>query len=104
MGLKFNCIDDIPEFPGYKSQEEFQKLVKDYLEAGAIAKKDLIPGGWYIGQSRTTNIAQWWPKSGFEFIRHKFTGRYIDDINHFEDADESYDVFVPFKLIFKNDL
>ncbi len=95
---KFEKIDDIPEFPQWKSQEEYQKLVNEYIKAGAISKKDLIPGGWYIGQSRSTNIAQWWPKLGFEFIRHKFSGKYIDNINHFED-DNHYDVFIPFKLV-----
>ncbi len=99
VGLKkFSKLDDIPEFPRWETQEEFQQLIKEYLEAGAIAKEDLIPGAWYIGQSRSANVAQWFPKTGFEFIRHKFSGSYIDHINHFQD-DDGYDLFIPFKLI-----
>lgn len=99
MGLKkFEKIDDIPEFPNYKNQEEYQNLIKEYIEAGAIAKKDLVSGGWYLGQSRSANVAQYFPKTGFEFIRHKFSGAYIDNIPHFEE-DDGADLFIPFKLI-----
>ena len=98
---KFENIDDIPEFPRYKSSEEYHKLIKEYLECGAIAKEDLILGGWYIGQSRSTGIAQWIGNK-FIFIRNKIDGRYIDDINHFEDDDNcGFDLFIPFKLIFE---
>ena len=96
---KFEKIDDIPEFPRCKSLTEYKLLVRKYLECGAIAKKDLILGGWYIGQSRSTGIAQW-IGSEFIFIRHKMDGRYIDSINHFED-DDNYDLFIPFKLVFE---
>jgi hypothetical protein len=96
---KFENIDDIPEFPRYKSKEEYQDIIEKYLEFGAIAKKDLILGGWYIGQSRNTGIAQW-VGDKFIFIRHKMDGRYIDSINHFED-DYNYDLFIPFKLVFE---
>lgn len=95
---KFNKVDDIPEFPRYESQEEYRKLIEEYLEAGAIAKEDLISGAWYIGQSRSTNIAQWFPYGGFHFIRYKMNGKYVDNIPHFED-DRGYDLFIPFKLI-----
>ena len=99
MGLKkFETVDDIPEFPKYKTQEEYENLIKEYLEAGAIAKKDLVSGGWYIGQSRSTNIAQWFPKTGFNYIRYKLGGSFVDNINHFQD-DDGYDVFIPFKLV-----
>lgn len=96
---KFENIDDIPEFPRYKSKEEYQDIIEKYLELGAIAKEDLILGGWYIGQSRSTGIAQWIGDK-FIFIRHKMDGRYIDSINHFED-DDNYDLFIPFKLVFE---
>lgn len=99
MGVKkFEKLDDIPEFPRYKNSKEHQQLIEEYIKAGAIAKEDLVPGGWYIGQSRSANVAQWFPKTGFEFIRHKFSGCYIDYIPHFSN-DTEYDVFVPFKLI-----
>jgi len=95
---KFEKVDDIPEFPQCKSQEEYQRLVEAYLQAGAIAKEDLIDGAWYTGQSRSTNIAQWFRHGGFHFPRYKFSGKYVDNINHFQD-DDGYDVFVPFKLV-----
>lgn len=96
---KFNKIDDIPEFPRLEKEEDYQKLVKEYLEAGAIAKENLIPGAWYIGQSRSANVAQWFPNPGrFYFIRYKMDGKYVDDIHHFQD-DNGYDLFIPFKLI-----
>ena len=99
MGLnKVNKLDDIPEFPKYNSTEEYQQLIEEYLKAGAIAKEDLISGAWYLGQSRSTNIAQWFPFGGFYYIRHKFGGTFVDSLNHFED-DNGYDLFIPFKLI-----
>lgn len=94
----FERADDVPEFPLFKSEEDRQKAIKEYLEAGAIAKEDLIPMQWYIGQSRSTEIAQWVPRKGFQFIRYKLGGQYIDNIPHFFD-DEDTDVFVPIKLI-----
>lgn len=95
---KFEKVDDIPEFPRYESKEEYDKLVKAYIEAGAIPKKDLVSGEWYIGQSRSTNIAQWFPHGGFHFPRYKMDGKYVDNIPHFED-DDGYDLFIPFKLV-----
>lgn len=100
---KFKKISDIPEFPGMITSTEAEELAKEYIEAGAIAKEDLISGGWYIGQSRSTNIAQWFPKPGrFYFIRYKMDGKYVDDIHHFQD-DNGYDVFIPFKHIIIDD-
>ena len=96
---KFEKVDDIPEFPRYKSQEEYHKLIEEYLKAGAIAKEDLIKGAWYLGSCRNTIFAQWTGKR-FRFIRDKFSGSYIDTLNHFQD-DDGYDLFVPFKLIFE---
>ena len=98
---KFKKIDDVLEFPLFRKEDDFNKAVEEYLEAGAIAKEDLIPGGWYVGQCRNTTIAQWWPNLGFEYIRHKITP-YVEHIPHFQDGfKEEYDVFVPFKLIYK---
>ena len=98
---KFECVDDVPEFPRFKNEEDFFKAVDEYLEAGAIAKEDLVPGGWYIGQCRNCYVAQWWPKEGFEYIRHKIGGPFIEYIPHFQDGfDEEYDVFIPIKLMY----
>ena len=98
-GRKFTKVDDIPEFPRCNTPEEFQNNVKSYIKAGAIAKKDLVSGAWYIGQSRSTNFAQWFSNPGrFYFIRYKFSGEYVDNMHHFED-DEGYDVFVPYKKV-----
>lgn len=99
LNKKFKDLDDIPEFPGCISEEEHKELVNLYIKAGAISKSELKPGGWYIGQCRNTTIAQWWPKSGFNYIRYKFGDKYVDTINHFED-DNGYDLFIPFKLIY----
>lgn len=96
---EFKCIDDIPEFPRCDTLEQFNRAIEEYLKAGAIAKEDLISGGWYIGQSRSTNIAQWFSNPGrFYFIRYKMDGKYVDDIHHFQD-DDGYDLFIPFKLV-----
>lgn len=104
MGLKhFEKCDDIPEFPRFDTEEERASLIVEYLKAGAIAKENLIPGAWYIGQSRSTNIAQYWPTGGFYFIRYKLGGAFVDHIPHFFDTiEEKYadtDVFIPFKII-----
>jgi hypothetical protein len=98
LNRKFKDLNDIPEFPRCNS-EEHEELVNLYIKAGAISKSELKPGGWYIGQCRNTTIAQWWPKSGFNYIRYKFGDKYVDTINHFED-DNGYDLFIPFKLIY----
>lgn len=98
MGLNhFNYIEDVPEFPRTCSKTEHKKYCEEYIKAGAIPKKDLLTGEWYLGNSRSTYVALW---NGFrfEFIRIKFSGEYIDRISHFEDDSES-DVFVPIKRI-----
>lgn len=95
---KFNCVDDIPEFPRCSSEEERLQKIEDYLNCGAIAKEDLIPGAWYVGQSRSTNIAQWFPRSGFHFPRYKMSGSYVDNIPHFFDNVDT-DVFVPIRMV-----
>lgn len=94
---EFKCIDDIPEFPRCDTPEQFNLAIEEYLEAGAIAKDDLIPGAYYLGQSRSTNVAQWTGYK-FEFIRRKFSGKYIDSLEHFSE-ETPFDVFIPFKLI-----
>lgn len=98
MGLKeFDKLSDIPEFPRYANASEYKLLIEEFINAGAIPRKDLIIGEWYTGQSRSTGIAQW-VGNKFQFIRNKLGGSYIDTINHFED-DNDHDLFIPFKLI-----
>ena len=97
----FEKLSDVPEFPGCKTAEESRQLADEFIEAGAIPKKDLIPGGWYLGQCRNAIVAQWFPLEGFYYIRHKIGGPYVDKIHHFEDDEDGcYDVFVPFKLLY----
>lgn len=95
---KFNCVDDVPELPRFEDDEERTICIKSYLKAGAIAKEDLISGAWYIGQSRSTNIAQWFPKGGFHYPRYKLGGSFVDNIPHFFDRVDT-DVFIPIKMI-----
>ena len=95
---KFNCVDDVPELPRFNSKEERLSVINAYLKAGAIAEEDLIPGAWYIGQSRITNIAQWFPNGGFHFPRYKMSGYFVDNIPHFTKNVDT-DVFVPIKMI-----
>ena len=99
LNKTFTCIDDVPEFPGNLTPEEYNKLIELYYRAGAIPKSKLKPGGWYLGQCRNTNVAQWWPKDGFCYIRYKLGGAFVDTINHFED-DDGYDLFIPIKLLY----
>ena len=99
MELKeFKHPNDVLEFPICSSEEKRLKTIEEYLDYGAIAKEDLIPGAWYIGNSRSTNIAQWFPKGGFHFPRYKMSGHYIDNIPHFSD-NVNTDVFIPIKMI-----
>ena len=96
---KFKYINDIPEFPACNSSQEHEELCAEYILAGAIPKSELVSGDWYIGQSRSTNIAQWFSKpKKFYFIRYKMGGEYVDTIRHFQD-DNGYDLFIPFKHI-----
>lgn len=94
----FEKVSDVPEFPLFNVEEERLNAIKEYIEAGAISKENLIEGAWYIGQSRSTEIAQWIPREGFNFIRYKMGEKYIDHIPHFSDEDLN-DVFVPIKRI-----
>ncbi len=94
---KFTKVSDIPDFPISDTPEEFEFYCKEFIEAGAIPKKDLVVGAWYIGSCRNSSIAQWIGNC-FHYIREKFRTYYIDKVNHFED-DDGYDVFIPIKKI-----
>ena len=65
------------------------------VKAGAIPLKDLVDGGFYFGQCRNADVAQWHAdKKIFIYWRHKFGDVFEEDINHFE-MDNGYDLFVP---------
>ena len=74
-------------------QEWKDYYVPKLIEAGAIPKKDLIEGQYYIGNHRRANVAKW---NGKEFIynREKFGNVFEDKCNHFED-DDGFALFVP---------
>lgn len=89
-------VSDIPRLPYSEDPEEWKSFyVVKLIEAGAISKGLLKDGGWYIGDHRNATVARWCAaKNEFEYWRTKFSSRYIDSCNHFED-DNGYSLFVP---------
>jgi hypothetical protein len=95
---KFEKVSDIPTLPGGIDNDTWKNFycVK-LIECGAIPKKDLKDGMFYLGDHRNAEVARWnASKNEFEHWRTKFSSRYIDNINHFED-DNGYALFVPLK-------
>ena len=90
---KINTPRDVPDLPKVDIQEWKDYYVPKLIEAGAIGKKDLIEGQYYIGNHRRANVAKW---NGKEFIynREKFGNVFEDKCNHFED-DDGFALFVP---------
>jgi hypothetical protein len=90
---KINTPRDVPDLPKVDIQEWKDYYVPKLIEAGAIGKKDLIEGQYYIGEHRRANVAKW---NGKEFIynREKFGNVFEDKCNHFED-DDGFALFVP---------
>ena len=90
---KINTPRDVPDLPKVDIQEWKDYYVPKLIEAGAIGKKDLIEGQYYIGDHRRANVAKW---NGKEFIynREKFGNVFEDKCNHFED-DDGFALFVP---------
>lgn len=87
-------IPDIPVLPIPFLRE---KVWPGLIKAGAIPKKDLIPGREYIGSCRNSSKATW-DGEKFIYTRLKFGLFFEDDIKHFEDDDEKgTDVFIPIK-------
>ena len=86
----FKNIYDIPQLP--KPLLDFH--IKALIRCGAIPKKDLIIGEYYLGRNRNTKIAQWNGKE-FVFIREM---KYIEKCFHFED-DNGFALFTPLKKI-----
>lgn len=88
--------NDVPELPRVDIQEWKDYYVPKLIEAGAIAKKDLIVDQIYIGDHRQARVAKW---NGKEFVynRTKFNNVYEDKCNHFED-DDGFALFVPLRV------
>lgn len=95
---KIETVADIPQLPYVETPEEWASFyVVKLIEAGAIPKALLKDGEHYLGDHRNAKVARWnSTKNRFEYWRTKFTARYIDYCNHFED-DDRYALFVPIK-------
>jgi hypothetical protein len=99
-GLKpFTSAADIPQLPRIDDPEEWNNFyVVKLIEAGAIPKSLLKDGEYYIGDHRQATVAKWCAANNeFEYWRTKFSARYIDTCNHFED-DNGYSLFVPIAI------
>jgi hypothetical protein len=88
--------NDVPELPKVDEQEWREFYVPKLIEAGAIAKKDLVIDQAYIGDHRNATVAKWDGKQ-FVYNRTKFNMVYEDKCNHFED-DDGFALFVPIRI------
>jgi hypothetical protein len=93
---KFNDPKDVPDLPKANEQEWKDFYVPKLIQAGAIPKKDLINGQFYIGNHRNAEVAKW-EGDRFVYRRTKFTAVYDDYCNHFED-DDGFALFVPIRV------
>lgn len=85
---------DVPGIPVVDKQRYQEYFVPKLIEAGAIPKKDLVDGEYYVGNHRCTSIAKWNEKENkFEYWKWEFFPLW-DDCNHFED-DDNFALFVP---------
>lgn len=65
----------------------------------ALPKESLVDGQWYSGHCRNSAEARWSAaKQRFEYIRTKFTMKFVEEICHPAD-DQHFDVFYPFSPI-----
>lgn len=92
---KVNSPEDVPELPKVSETEWREFYVPKLIQAGAIAKENLVVGKIYIGDHRRTNCAKWTGKE-FVYRRYKFGMVYDDYCNHFED-DDGFALFVPIR-------
>jgi hypothetical protein len=93
MTLKpFKDKYDVPTLPRVDKQEWEEFYVPKLIGAGAIPKKDLVVGEYYIGNHRCTGIARW-NGNVFEYWKWEFFPM-EDECNHFED-DDGFALFVP---------
>lgn len=94
---KFEKPEDVPAIPRVDPKEYQEYYIPKLVAAGAIPKKDLVDGQYYLGEHRRARIAKWKADKGvFEYWRYKFGFR-IDECNHFED-DDGFALFVPLRL------
>jgi hypothetical protein len=94
---RFEKPEDVPAIPKVDTKEYQEFYVPKLLAAGAIPKRDLVDGQYYLGEHRRARIGKWnAEKSVFEYWRYKFGFR-MDECNHFED-DDGFALFVPLRL------
>ena len=101
--LPFKDINDIPNLPTVDVQWFQNRLIS----LGAIPKDKLEDGKYYLGRCRNAKVAQWNAnkegqfknKGVFTHMRTKFYSVYPEDINHFQDDNGYYDVFIPIKEV-----
>lgn len=94
----FKNIWDVPQIPQVTNKIYKEFYLPKLIAAGAMPKKDLIDGQYYIGRHRRCNVGKWNEKlNKFEYNREKFGNVYLDTCNHFED-DDGFALFVPIKL------
>ena len=64
---------------------------------GMLRKSDLEDGAYYRGYCRNAQVAMWSAeKNKFLYMRQKFTMRFVDAVEHPEDA-RGYDLFIAFE-------
>ncbi len=88
----FKDKNDIPNLPRVDKKEWEEFYIPKLIELGAIPKKDLVVGEYYIGDHRCTKIARW-NGNVFEYWKWEFFPM-EDECNHFED-DDGFALFVP---------
>ena len=88
---------DVLSFEEYHSMgiKGFHEWVEKHIIP--IPKSELVVGKEYSGYYRNVSRATWNGKI-FQYMRRKFGGEFLEEINHYED-DDGYDVFVPIKEI-----
>jgi hypothetical protein len=96
----FKDVKDIPTLPRVDEKEWKEFYVPKLIELGAIPKKDLVVGEYYIGDHRCTRIAKW-NGNVFEYWKWEFFPM-EDECNHFED-DDGFALFVPIGIGTKED-
>lgn len=93
----FKNRSDIPTLPVVDKNIWDEYYVPKLIGAGAIPKKDLVDGEYYIGDHRCTHIAKWNKELNvFEYWKWEFFPM-NDECNHFED-DDGFALFVPIEI------
>ncbi len=96
---KFTDIKQIPELPSVEKELWDSFYCPKLIEAGALPKKDLKDGHFYLGDHRRAKIGKWVESENqFHYWRVKFNLCFIDKCEHFEDF-SLYSVFVPIKEV-----